>query len=113
MIPPTAGPAATAALNIVEFRAIAFVKSSRPTISITKDCRAGTSKAFTTPSENARTMICQGATTRVKVSADRMKASAMLSPCVTTRRLRLGTRSAMTPPYKVKTHIAAPDAKLT
>ncbi len=90
MRPPIAGPTAVAVLNIVEFRAMAFVRTGRSTISSTKDWRAGASKAFTTPRQKARTMMCQGATTRRKTSAERMKARSMLRVWVTTRSLRRG-----------------------
>ena len=38
-----------ATLNALELRAMAFIRSSRPTISLTSACRAGTSKAERSP----------------------------------------------------------------
>jgi len=53
--PATAGPISLAMLNDVEFRATAFGSESCGTISPTKVCRAGASKAAITPSRNANT----------------------------------------------------------
>ena len=58
--PATAGPTAVAALNMVAFSAMAFVRSSRSTISRTNAWRAGASKAFAMPSRNASTTMCHG-----------------------------------------------------
>ena len=77
--PPMDGPTTIAMLNIVEFSAMAFVSTGRSTISRTKDWREGASKAFTTPRQKARTMMCQGTTTWRNVSAARTRASSMLS----------------------------------
>ena len=48
-----------APLNIDEFSAIAFIRSSLPTMSTMNACRAGMSNAFTTPSNAASTKMCQ------------------------------------------------------
>ncbi len=48
-----AGPTTRAPLNIEEFSAIAFGRSSLPTICTRKACRIGTSNAFTIPTRNA------------------------------------------------------------
>ena len=88
-----------APLNIIELMAMALGKSSRPTISTTKACRAGPSNALTTPVSAASTMISQTCTSPVKVNAARMKASSMAEACVMTSRLRLLTRSTTTPPH--------------
>ena len=93
-----AGPIIRAALNIDEFNAIAFIRCSFPTISTIKDCRPGISKAFTTPSDAARTKISQTLTTPNSVSAARMSARIMDAVCVPiTTRCRL-CRSATIPP---------------
>lgn len=113
MRPPTAGPTAVAMLNIVELSAMALVSIGRSTISSTKAWRAGALNAFTTPRRKASTTICQGATTRRKVRAESAKARSMLRICVTTMRLRRGTRSATAPPYRVKAQVATPDANPT
>ena len=56
-MPAIAGPTMRAPLNIDEFSAMAFIRSSRPTISTMNACRAGISNALTTPSNAARTKI--------------------------------------------------------
>ena len=98
-IPPSAGPMMRAPLNIIELTAMAFGKSSRPTISTTNACRAGPSKALITPVTAASSTICHTCTIPVKVSAARMNASTMDAACVMTSRLRLFTRSTTTPPH--------------
>ena len=45
--PATAGPTTRAALKIEEFNAMAFIRSSFPTMSLRNACRMGTSKALT------------------------------------------------------------------
>ncbi len=100
-------------LNIVELRAIALVRCSRLTISRTKDWRAGMSNAFTTPSRNASTSTCQGATVPVNVRIERIAARSIAAAWVTTSRLRRGRRSATRPPYRVKAQAAAPEANPT
>src|SRR5439155_248280 len=47
--PATDGPTTAAPLNTEELSAIAFIRSCLPTISTTKDWRAGTSKALMVP----------------------------------------------------------------
>jgi hypothetical protein len=59
VIPAIAGPTAVAVLNIVEFKAIAFVRSSLFTSSSIKDCLAGASNELAIPRKNASTIICQ------------------------------------------------------
>ena len=57
--PAIEGPIILAPFTMVEFRAIAFPRSSRfSTISTTNDCLAGTSKAFTHPRKIFRSTIC-------------------------------------------------------
>ena len=68
-IPAMAGPMTRAPLNIEEFSAMAFIRSSLPTMSTRKDWRPGMSKAFTTPSRAASTKMCQTWTRPVSVSA--------------------------------------------
>ncbi len=50
MRPPIAGPTSRALLNMPEFSATAFIRSSLPTISTTNACRVGCSNAFARPS---------------------------------------------------------------
>ena len=53
--PATAGPIIRAALNEVEFSAIAFDRSASPTSSATKVWRTGASNAAAQPNRNANT----------------------------------------------------------
>src|SRR6266404_5732404 len=76
-IPATAGPTTRAPLNIEEFSAMAFIRSSLPTMSIRKDCRPGISKAFTTPSRPARMKMCHTWTCPLNVSQARIPARIM------------------------------------
>ena len=92
-----AGPATRAPLNIEELSAIAFSKSSRPTISIRNDCRAGTSNAFTVPSSVASAIISQTRMRPVSVSAARVNASSIEAVCVAITTRRRGHRSAASP----------------
>ena len=78
--------------------AIAFSKSSRPTISIRNDCRAGTSNAFTTPSSVDSVIISQTRIIPVSVSVARTNASSMDDTCVAITTVRRGHRSATRPP---------------
>jgi hypothetical protein len=77
--PPRAGPNAKAALNIVELSAIALVRSSRVTISSTKDCRAGASKALAIPPPNANNRMCHGCIQPAKVRTDKASASSIIT----------------------------------
>src|SRR5258708_10631408 len=97
-IPATAGPITRAPLNIEEFSAIAFIRSSRPTMSTRKDWRPGISNAFTTPSRAASTKICGTEIRCIRVSVARMRARIIDAVWVAmTIRCRL-TRSATMPP---------------
>ena len=61
--PAIDGPTSLALLNIKEFRAIAFPRSSLcSTISMTKDCRVGMSTALTEPRKRLKRMRCQTCT---------------------------------------------------
>jgi hypothetical protein len=77
-----AGPITRAPLNMEEFSAIAFIKSSLPTMSTRNDCRPGMSNAFTTPRKLASTNTCQTWTLCDRVSAARMNASSIDATCV-------------------------------
>src|SRR5579884_3453964 len=57
--PAIAGPKTRAPLKIEELRAMAFGKSSLPTICTRNAWRIGTSKAFTMPTRKATTIIIQ------------------------------------------------------
>ena len=69
------GPTTVAALNMVEFNAMALTISWRSTSSTTNACRAGASKALAMPSKPARSTICHGCTTPMKTRPARTKAS--------------------------------------
>ena len=90
-----AGPITRVAFARTLFRLTAFVTSSRPTISVMNACRVGLSMAFTMPSANT----IHSWTALVTTSTPSRSASAPAVDCVATRRRRLSTRSAMTPPY--------------
>ena len=93
-----AGPTTREALNMEELRAMAFMRSDFATRPTMNDWRAGISKEFTTPSNDASTKMCQTRTAPESVSAASAKASSMDAVCVAmTRRWRLW-RSATTPP---------------
>ncbi len=62
MNPAMAGPIMRAALNEVEFRPTAFARSSSPTSSATKVCRAVESNALTHPKRNANRYTCHNRT---------------------------------------------------
>jgi hypothetical protein len=53
--PAPPGPTMRAELKVALFRLTAFGRSSGPTISLTKACRAGVSSAEASPSPKART----------------------------------------------------------
>jgi len=57
--PAIDGPMTAAALKTDELRAIAFMRSWRPTISIRKDWRAGTSNRLMVPVAAAATRTIQ------------------------------------------------------
>src|SRR5438309_8705717 len=69
-----AGPTIRAPLNIEEFSAIAFIKSSLPTMSTRNAWRAGMSNALTTPSRADSTKMCHTCTLSVSVSPARINA---------------------------------------
>ncbi len=97
-IPATAGPITREALNIDEFKAMALIKSSRPTISTKNDCRAGMSNELTIPSSADKTKMCHTCTVPVRVMAASANASSMEAVCVAITTRRRGNRSATMPP---------------
>ena len=93
-----AGPTMRAPLNIEEFSAMAFIRSSLPTMSTRNACRAGMSNALTTPCRADKPKMCHTCTLPVRVSAARTRASSMAAVWVAmTTRCRL-CRSAIVPP---------------
>ena len=99
--PATAGPTIRAALNMDEFSAIAFIRSSLPTSSAMNAWRPGMSNALTIPKNTASTITCQVVTRPAHTSAASASASSICNACVHTMRRRLSTLSATTPPYSV------------
>ena len=97
-IPATAGPTMRAPLNMEEFSAIAFIRSSLPTMSTRNACRAGMSNAFTTPSSVASTRMCHTCTFPVSVNAARRNASTMEAVWVPITIRCRSWRSATVPP---------------
>ena len=67
--PPIAGPMTRAPFMTTLLRLTALGRSSRPTISETKDWRAGLSNRLTTPSSADRTNTCHRWTERVITSS--------------------------------------------
>ena len=112
-MPATAGPTMRAILNMVELSAMAFIRSSLPTVSATKTWRADISNESEQPSTNAISATCQTCTAPDQVSAARMKASVMAMVCVEMMSLRLLTRSAITPPGRANIRIGIVWLKLT
>jgi hypothetical protein len=111
--PATAGPMIRAPLKIDEFSAMAFGRSSRPTISTTNDWRAGMSNAFTTPSAAPNANRCGTRMRPVSVSAARANASAIAVVWVARRiRWRL-RRSATAPPIGARRNTGICVAKLS
>src|SRR4051794_29014620 len=105
--PAIAGPTIRAALKMEELRAMAFVKSSGPTNSTAKAWRVGMSNALTTPRMSARAKTCQSWIVFVQI---RMAVTAETRPNVVwvmSRVVRLGNRSAATPPNNPNTSTGA------
>ncbi len=97
-MPPKAGPTVLATLNIVAFKAMAWRKSSRPTISIVKDCRTGTSTAVTMPPNKDKAISHSMVIKSAKVKTARTPVCAMIRICVTVNTCLRFMRSAMAPP---------------
>ncbi len=81
---------------------MAFARSSLPTSSMTKACRAGVSIAWTAPSRNARPITCQSRITPVAQRMAKTKASTIIDACVRKMMRRLENRSAIAPACRVR-----------
>ena len=90
-----------AALNSEELRAIAFMRSSLPTISTRNACRIGMSNALAMPRIVASSSTCHTAITPVHTRIATVKASSMNAICMKMITRRLSARSAMTPAYRL------------
>ena len=88
--PATDGPTTAAPLNTEELSAIAFIRSCLPTISITKDWRAGTSKALMVPVAAAAMSTSQYIAWPLELSRNRANDGIVNAACVvsSTERLR-------------------------
>jgi len=96
-MPAAAGPSTRVTLKAEEFRAMAFIRSSLPTISTKNDWRPGTSNAMTTPCSAARTTMWATVTTRAKTRPASKKARSMAAVWVRMISLSLDIRSARAP----------------
>ena len=95
--PATAGPIMRAPLKDAAFSATALDAFSRVTTSETKACRAGLSKAVTTPRARAKPYMIGRVMSPVRIMRPSAIASSISSPCVTIRSLRRSKRSATHP----------------
>ena len=84
--PAIEGPMSRAALNIDELSAIAFARSSRSVMTVLRNaCRAGMSKAFTSPWTAFRAITAGTVMCPVKVRSARANDCTIDTVCVTTR----------------------------
>src|SRR5437870_168313 len=95
--PPAAGPTILAPWNAAELSATALTTSSRPTVSLTNDCRTTLKSVLARPAHSARMPTCQYATTSVATSVATVSAVHACAAWVAMSRRRLATRSAMAP----------------
>jgi hypothetical protein len=72
---------------------------SRPTISITNDCRAGLSTALIEPRTNTSANTIQASALPVLASAHKVSAGTAIRVWVVISSRRLGSRSASRPPH--------------
>lgn len=103
--PAIGGPITRAALKVVEFRLIAFSRSSLPTRCTSSACRPGTSNALATPKHTASTNTCQICTHPPNVNTASNNACPMAAVCATITIGRRRYRSATKPVNGVKTSI--------
>src|SRR5439155_19571922 len=96
--PATDGPTTAAPLNTEELSAIAFIRSCLPTISTTKDWRAGTSKALMVPVAAAAIRTSQYIAWPLELSRKSENEGIVNAAWVTSRIERLRKRSATIPP---------------
>ena len=100
--PPIAGPMNLVPFMAVEFRAIAFPRSSGGTSFEYRDCLAGASKLKTTPETKQIKSMTPIFINPASVIAARMKLSDIMQSWVTISILRLLNLSATTPAKGVK-----------
>ncbi len=112
-IPAKPGPIIRAALKMPELSAIADASASLPTISMTKDCLAGTSIEFTVPRRNARMTISVTVTILSTVRIPRISARHIAADWVKIRIFRFGKRSTRTPPKRENSRLGSIDTAAT
>src|SRR6266851_2432794 len=105
--PPMLGPTMRAALKQAELSDTALPRSARPTISATKDWRAGPSSTLASPTPVASTATCQYSTWPPYTSAPSTSAWPPSTDWVTSSSRRLRTRSATAPDTIEKSRIGA------
>src|SRR5258708_25307022 len=96
--PAIAGATTADALKTDELSAIAFIRSWRPTISMTNAWRAGTSNRLMEPVANAATITIQYWAWLVALTANSTNDGIVKSDWVTSSTFRLRYRSATSPP---------------
>ena len=96
--PAIAGPVMREVWMRTLCRPTALTTLSVPTISITKDWRAGRSTARTIPRASTSAITIQAATLSVTERPKRTSGGIAISACVRISRRRLGTESATRPP---------------
>ena len=111
--PASIGPKIRVMLKLEELSAMAFMRSSFPTISTMNACRMGTSKAAEVPWTRARAMTQWTVTWPVSVSSARARASASMKDWSRISARRRWTRSASTPPHRVNSRIGSDVRVLT
>jgi hypothetical protein len=97
--PANAGPVMRAEFRTALESATAFGTRSRPTISSTNACFAGSSTTVTNPSATASANTIHTCTTPVSAINQSATASNADNVCVTSRTFRRSNRSATTPPH--------------
>lgn len=103
--PATAGPTRRADWKFAELRLTAFCSWSGPTISDTKDCRAGLSTTVAMPTAKAATYTCHTWTCPESVSTASASPVTAIDVCVRNSSRRFGNRSTSTPPYNPNSSI--------
>ena len=98
IVPAAAGPMMREQCTTTLFNATAFKTRSEPTISTTKDCRAGLSKAKTVPRTKTSASTIHGSTSPLRVRPKSVSAGTISDSCVIVSSVRLDIRSASNPP---------------
>ena len=110
---PSAGPTTRATLKTREFSATAFIRSSRPTMSMTNASRAGVSIALTTPIKNAAAKRATGVTKPTATMTASAIANRSNAACARKMRERRGSRSARLPLHTPRRNVGTTCAAVT